>query len=82
MEITGSTPQQIDVVLTFLKPWKATNDVVFTLTPEAGGTHVVWHMSGETTGMAAVVTKVFKMDKLVGKDFEKGLAQLKVAAEA
>jgi len=82
MEITGSTPERVDVVLRFLKPWKATNDVTFTMTPEAGGTHVGWHMSGNTTGMAALVTKVLKMDKLVGRDFEKGLTRLKAAAEA
>ncbi len=51
MEITGSTPERVDVVLRFLKPWKATNDVTFTMTPEAGGTHVGWHMSGTTTGI-------------------------------
>ena len=39
-------------------------------------------MTGEQTGIAALFGKVMPMDKLVGKDFEKGLAQLKAAAEA
>ena len=38
-------------------------------------------MSGESTGLAAVFAKVFSMDKLLGRDFEKGLARLKGVAE-
>lgn len=82
MEITSSTPERIDVRLSFLKPWKATSDVAFELTPTASGTEVTWRMQGENTGMAAVVARVVPMDKLVGKDFEKGLARLKAVAEA
>ena len=66
----------------FLKPWKATNDVTFTLVPAGDGTEVTWRMTGEQKGVAAVFSKVFSMDRLVGKDFEKGLARLKAAAEA
>jgi len=82
MEITASSPDRIDLLLTFLKPWKATNDVTFELTSSGGGTDVVWVMSGEQRGLMAVVGKVISVDKLVGKDFEKGLARLKEAAEA
>ena len=39
-------------------------------------------MTGEHKGVAGLVGKLFRMDKLVGKDFEKGLARLKAAAEA
>jgi len=81
MEITSSSPASVGILLTFLKPWKATNDITFDLTPTGEGTDVTWLMTGENKGMVAVVTKVFNMDKLVGKDFEKGLAQLKAAAE-
>lgn len=82
MEITSSTPERIDVRLSFLKPWKATSDVAFELTPTGSGTEVTWRMHGENTGMAAVVARVVPMDRLVGKDFEKGLARLKAVAEA
>ena len=81
MEITSSTPEQIGVRLAFLKPWKATNDVTFALTPTGSGTEVTWTMTGDQKGMAALFGKVFNMDKLVGKDFEKGLARLKANAE-
>ena len=82
MEIVGSAPERVDIRLTFEKPWKATNDISFELTPAAdGGTGVTWRMRGRTTGVAAVFGKVVPMDRLVGKDFEKGLARMKAAAE-
>ena len=84
MEIVSSTPARIGVQLAFEKPWKATNDVAFDLEPAAGGTatDVRWQMTGRTTGFAALFGKVVPMDRLVGKDFEKGLARLKAAAES
>ncbi len=81
MEIVSSTPEQIGIKLSFLKPWKATNDVTFTLTPSGSGTEVTWVMTGEHQGLGKVFSKVFSMDKLVGKDFEKGLARLKAVSE-
>lgn len=82
MEIVASTPEQIAIRLEFLKPWKAVNDTTFSFS-EVGdaGTEVTWRMTGDNKGLAAVFFKLFRMDKYVGKDFEKGLAQLKAAAE-
>lgn len=82
MLITESNPQQVGIDLHFEKPFKADNKIVFELAPADGGTDVAWRMTGEQTGIGALFGKVFPMDKLVGKDFEKGLAQLKDAAES
>ncbi len=82
MEITGSTPEEVEVRLVFLKPWKATNEVTFVLTASRDGTDVTWAMTGEQRGLMAVVGRVVSTDRLVGKDFEKGLARLKAATEA
>ncbi|MFP5416621.1 MAG: SRPBCC family protein [Actinomycetes bacterium] len=82
MEITGSTPERVDVALTFTKPWKARNHVSLSLTAAGGGTDVAWTMTGDNKGLAAVFARLFNMDAMLGKDFEKGLAQLKAAAEA
>lgn len=38
-------------------------------------------MRGENKGIAALFAKVINMDTMLGRDFEKGLAQLKAAAE-
>jgi hypothetical protein len=83
MEIVSSTPERVGVRLQFEKPFKSTNDVAFELTPSDGtATDVTWRMTGATKGMAALFSKVVSMDRMVGKDFEKGLAQLKAAAES
>ena len=83
MEIVSSTPERVEVRLSFEKPWTATNQVVFDLTPSGGtATDVAWRMNGRTTGFQALFTKLVSMDRLVGKDFDKGLARLKAAAES
>ena len=65
-----------------MKPFAATNDVWFTLTPAGEGTDVTWTMAGEHKGVSGLFTRVMGMDRLVGKDFDKGLARLKAAAES
>ena len=45
-------------------------------------TEVTWAMAGEHKGLAGLFTRVMGMDRLVGKDLDKGLARLKAAAEA
>ena len=82
MEIVESTPERVGLRLQFEKPWKATNDVDFTLAPRDGGTEVRWRMAGATSGLAGLFSKVVPMDRMVGKDVEKGLARLKARAES
>ncbi len=83
MEITGSGPERIEIELAFLKPMRNTQQVEFVLTPVGGGTDVTWRMAGQHEGLVMnLFSKVMPMDKLVGKDFEKGLARLKAVAEA
>ena len=82
MQITSATPHSIGIALEFLKPFKASNDIEFTFVPHGDTTDVAWRMSGEQKGFAALFGKLVPMDKLVGKDFEKGLARLKAVAEA
>jgi Polyketide cyclase / dehydrase and lipid transport len=82
MQITGSEPGQVDLDLDFAAPMKTQNRLAFNLLPKGEATEVTWTMSGTQTGIWKVIGKVYPMDKLVGKDFDKGLAQLKSAAEA
>jgi hypothetical protein len=83
MEITGSRPDRIEIELAFLKPMRNTQQVEFVLTPTGARTDVVWRMSGQHEGVVMnLFSKVVSMDKLIGKDFEKGLARLKAVAEA
>jgi uncharacterized protein YndB with AHSA1/START domain len=82
MEITDSSPERIEIELAFLKPMSNTNKVEFVLTPTGAGTDVTWRMSGQVEGlMMSLFSKVMPMDRMVGKDFEKGLTRLKAVAE-
>ncbi|GAA4691593.1 SRPBCC family protein [Nocardioides conyzicola] len=82
MEITGSTPERIDVDLVFMKPFDSASKVTFELVPTDSGTQVTWRMRGEQKGLWGVLGKVVSMDRLVGKDFDKGLARLKAVLES
>ena len=82
MLITRSDPQTgISLDLNFTKPMKANNQTDITLTPADGATRVNWAMYGPAPFMSRLFTTFVSMDKLVGKDFEKGLAKLKALAE-
>ncbi len=83
MEIVGSTPPRaITIRLDFVKPFASRNDVRFVLTPRPDGTVVTWTMSGASPFIMKLVGIFSSVDAMAGPDFEKGLAQLKVAAEA
>jgi hypothetical protein len=78
----SDSPAQIAIKLEFLKPFAATNTATFTFAQSAEGTKVTWAMDGKNGFVAKAMHLVMDMDKLVGKDFERGLAALKTAAEA
>ncbi len=82
MQITGSEPGRVDLDLDFTAPMKTKNRLAFELLPKGEATEVTWRMSGTQTGIWKLIGKVYPMDKLVGKDFDKGLARLKTTAEA
>lgn len=83
MEITGAAePTRVEIALEFLKPFKASNNTVFTLQPAGDGTEVIWVMTGRKTLMTRIMGVFKSMDSMVGPDFERGLSRLKAAAEA
>ncbi|MBS4101536.1 SRPBCC family protein [Tsukamurella paurometabola] len=84
MTVSAVEPgRSVDVDLEFLKPFPAHNHVRFDIVPAAtgGGVAVTWTMTGETSGLASLIGRIVPMDRLVGKDFEKGLAALKARSE-
>lgn len=68
--------------LQFIRPFKAHNTTRITLTPAGDATKVTWTLTGPMTFMSRVMGIFFSMDKMVGKDFEKGLVQLEAAVKA
>lgn len=85
MRITrADEPTLVHIDLRFDRPWKAHNDTWFTFAPEGAdgqATRVTWTMTGAKTLLTRVMGLVMPMDRLIGKDFEKGLARLKDVAE-
>jgi carbon monoxide dehydrogenase subunit G len=78
MTIMESRPSEsIRIKLEFLKPFQATNTAEFTFQPTGEGTLVTWSMSGKNSFMAKAVVLVMNCDKMVGGQFEQGLANLK-----
>lgn len=82
IEIAESVaPSRITLKLDFMKPFEAHNLVEFTLEPKGDATSITWAMQGDTPYFAKIIHVFFDMDKMVGKDFEAGLATLKSIAE-
>lgn len=83
MEIAQvSPPSEIDIDLRFLKPFRAHNTAEFRLEPRGNATQVTWAMRGKRPLVAKVMGMFFDFDKMIGRDFETGLANLKSIAES
>ncbi len=81
--IVESRPTElIRITLEMFKPFAATNTVEFTFKPEGNQTVVTWSMSGKNNFISKAIHLFMNIDKMVGGDFEKGLAQMKSAVEA
>jgi hypothetical protein len=81
MEITDVTPFRVTFDLNFEKPFKANNVGEFTLQSAGGNTTVTWSMDGQANYMSKLVGVFINMDRMVGKDFEAGLGEIKRIAE-
>ena len=74
-------PSIVGIKLEFLKPFEATNSTTFTFAPTPQGSKVTWAMDGENGFVAKAMSLFMDMDKMIGADFEKGLASMKGIAE-
>jgi hypothetical protein len=71
MEITGlAQPTKVDIKLDFLKPFESHCLTEFALEPK-----------GPSNFMTKLMGLAVSMDKMIGKDFETGLANMKAVAE-
>ena len=82
MEILESTtPSKIVIKLDFFKPFEGHNTAEFTMLPQGDGTHVTWLMHGPAPFMNKLMQVFMNLDKMIGKDFEAGLVNLKTVTE-
>ena len=82
MAIADSKPNDaVRIDLEFIKPFAQKSVTNFALKPEGDKTNVTWSMAGQNNFMGKAFGLFMNMDKMVGGDFEKGLAQLGTASQ-
>ena len=82
MEILdASSPSKITIKLDFFKPFEGHNTAEFTMLPQGDATSVNWVMHGLAPLMSKVMQVLMNIDKMIGGDFEAGLANLKRLTE-
>jgi len=83
MTITESKPNElVHFHLEFYKPMTGTSEAEFTFKPEGNGTTITWSMTGKNNFIAKAMCMFMDMDKMVGGQFEKGLASIKSIVES
>jgi uncharacterized protein YndB with AHSA1/START domain len=82
MEILESAaPSKVVIKLDFFKPFEGHNTAEFTMMPQGDATHLTWLMRGPAPFMNKLMQVFMNLDKMIGKDFEAGLANLKKLTE-
>ena len=81
LEIVGADPRKVTMKLDMVKPFEGHNSIEFLLVPQGQDTDVTWAMHGPSPFIAKLVGVFMNMDRMVGRDFETGLADLKALAE-
>lgn len=82
MEILKTVPNtSVTVQLDFIKPFEARNTTEYTLAAAGDTTTVTWAMFGPSPYISKLMGVFVSMDSMIGKDFERGLANLKAVAE-
>jgi hypothetical protein len=82
MEILEANPSSlVKIKLDFLKPFEAHNTAEFTMLPQGNATNLSWVMTGPAPFMSKLMQVFMNFDKMIGKDFESGLAKIKSSAE-
>jgi uncharacterized protein YndB with AHSA1/START domain len=83
MTVTSAHPNELLAIRAeFIKPFAATNEIAFTLKPAPSGVTVGWAMSGTNNFLFKAFGLVVNVDRIVGKEFETGLADLKRLSES
>lgn len=82
MTLVESKPdERVRIRVDFEEPWPATSTSEFTFKPDGPRTIATWAMHGEQGFLEKVVCLFMNPDKMVGGQFEKGLASLKTIVE-
>jgi hypothetical protein len=81
MEVKAAGADKVSIQLDFIEPFEGHNTADFLLAAQGGATEVRWVMFGPSPFISKLMGVFVSMDSMIGKDFEKGLTQLKAASE-
>ena len=81
MEVLAVDADSVNIDLRFTRPFKNDCVVWFRCAPQGPDTKLTWTMDGPQIFMGKVMSVFMNMEKMIGKDFETGLAVLKREAE-
>lgn len=79
--VTSEEPKKVHIKLSFERPFECENAVDFTLDGQGETTRVTWVMEGPNNFISKLMQVFMNMDKMIGNDFEAGLASMKKIAE-
>jgi hypothetical protein len=79
--VESKAPELVRIKLEFFRPFKGTNQAEFTFQPNGSGTAVTWALEGKYNFITKAMGLFLSMDKMIGGDFEQGLANLKANVE-
>jgi uncharacterized protein YndB with AHSA1/START domain len=74
-------PKKVVMNLDFIRPMEGHNVAEYTVAPVDGGSEVTWTIAGPMPFISKIMCVFMNMDKMIGKEFESGLAELKTLAE-
>ena len=80
--LDSHAPESIHIQLDFLKPFACTAATQFAFKADGAETSVTWSMDGDNNFMGKAFGLFCNMDKMIGADYEKGLASMKSIVEA
>jgi len=80
--IESKEGELIRIKLDFVRPFAGTNTAEFNFQPEGNQTNVTWALNGKYNMVSKTVGLFINMDKMIGGDFDQGLANLKSVVEA
>ena len=81
IQIVDAAPRKVTMKLDMLEPFEGHNTIEFSLVPQGDSTEVTWAMHGPSPFIAKLVGVFMNMDRMIGRDFEAGLSDLKARAE-
>ena len=79
--VESRADELVRIKLEFFKPFAATNSTEFTFRPEGGRTAVSWSMQGSNNFIGKAIGLFLDFDRMIGADFEAGLANLRAVVE-